>query len=372
MSAFRILHQAAGSRARVGRLTLAHGDVATPAFMPVATHGSVKGLTPRDLRECGAEIVLSNAYHLSLRPGADVIARLGGLHRFMGWDGPILTDSGGYQVFSLATLARVREEGVDFRSHLDGSAHFLGPEEAIRIQEALGSDVAMVLDECPAGDASRDAVQAATERSVRWAARAAAMRSRADQAVFGIVQGGTDLALRAESARATVAIGFDGYALGGLSVGEPRAATWAVAAATAPLLPVDRPRYFMGTGTPEDLARLVGAGIDLFDCVLPTRHARNGTLFTSAGTLVLRHSRHTDDPRPPDERCACYTCSHFSRAYLRHLHMAREPLAVTLNTMHNVSFYERLMRDMRAAIATDAFGAFAAGIVGEEEQSCPG
>jgi queuine tRNA-ribosyltransferase len=371
VSGFRILHQAVGSGARVGRLTLAHGEVATPAFMPVATHGSVKGLTPRDLRECGAEIVLANAYHLSLRPGADVIARLGGLHRFMGWDGPILTDSGGYQIFSLATLARVREEGVDFRSHLDGSTHFLGPEEAMHIQEALGSDVAMVLDECPPGGAPRDVVLAATERSARWAARAVATRSHPEQAVFGIVQGGSDLGLRAESARATVALGFDGYALGGLSVGEPREVTWAVAAVTAPLLPADRPRYFMGSGTPEDLARLVGAGIDLFDCVLPTRHARNGALFTSAGTVVLRHACYADDPRPADERCACYTCSRFSRAYLRHLHMAREPLAVTLNTMHNVTYYERLMQDMRTAIVADAFGAFAAGVVGEERHSWP-
>jgi len=368
VSAFRILHRAAGSDARVGRLSLPHGDVATPAFMPVATHGSVKGLTPRDLQACGAEIVLANAYHLSLRPGADVIARLGGLHRFMGWDGPILTDSGGYQIFSLATLARVREEGVDFRSHLDGSAHFLGPEEAVRIQERLGSDVAMVLDECPPGDASREVVLAAAERSARWAARALAVRSRADQTLFGIVQGGTDLALRAESVRATVALGFDGYALGGLSVGEPRPTTWEIAAATAPLLPADRPRYFMGTGTPEDLARLVGAGIDLFDCVLPTRHARNGTLFTSAGPLVLRHARYADDARPADERCACYTCSHFTRAYLRHLHMAREPLAVTLNTMHNVTYYERLMQEMRAAIEADAYQTFAAGVVAEEGQ----
>ncbi len=368
---FRVLQEAAGSAARRGRLALAHGEVATPAFMPVATHGSVKGLTPRDLRDCGAEMLLSNAYHLALRPGADVIAGLGGLHRFMGWDGPILTDSGGYQVFSLATLARVREEGVDFRSHLDGSAHFLGPEEVVRIQESLGSDVAMVLDECPAGGAAREVVQAATERSLRWAARALAARTRGDQAVFGIVQGGTDLSLRAESARATVALGFDGYALGGLSVGEPREATWAVAAATAPLLPADRPRYFMGGGTPEDLVRLVAAGIDLFDCVLPTRHARNGALFTSAGVVVLRHAAYAADARPPDERCACYTCAHFSRAYLRHLHMAREPLAVTLNTMHNVTYYQRLMRDMRAAIAANAFAGFAIGALGEEMQACP-
>ena len=368
---FRILHHTAGSAARVGRLTLTHGEVATPAFMPVATHGSVKGLTPRDLGECGAEIVLANAYHLTLRPGAEVIARLGGLHAFMGWDGPILTDSGGYQVFSLATLARVREEGVDFRSHLDGSMHFLGPEEVVGIQEALGSDVAMVLDECPAGGAPRDVVQTATERSLRWGARALAARTRGDQAVFGIVQGGIDLALRAESARATVALGFDGYALGGLSVGEPREATWAVAAATAPLLPADCPRYFMGTGTPEDLIRLVAAGIDLFDCVLPTRHARNGALFTSGGVVVLRHAAYTTDPRPADERCPCYTCAHFSRAYLRHLHMAREPLAVTLNTMHNVTYYQGLMREMRAAIAANTFGAFAVDMLGEETQECP-
>jgi len=368
---FRISHQAVGSAARTGRLALAHGEVETPAFMPVATHGSVKGLTPRDLRECGTAIVLSNAYHLGLRPGAGVIARLGGLHAFMGWDGPILTDSGGYQVFSLAALARVREEGVDFRSHLDGSAHFLGPEEAIAIQEALGSDVAMVLDECPPGGAAPDVVQAATERSLRWAARAAAARTRADQAVFGIVQGGTDLRLRAESARATVALGFDGHAIGGLSVGEPRETTWAVAAATAPLLPAERPCYFMGTGTPEDLVRLVAAGIDLFDCVLPTRHARNGTLFTSAGTVVLRHAVYTDDPRPADERCPCYTCAHFSRAYLRHLHMAREPLAVTLNTMHNVTYYQGLMRQMRSAIGANDFTAFARGALGEERQPWP-
>ena len=368
---FRVLQQAAGSAARLGRLTLTHGEVATPAFMPVATHGSVKGLTPRDLRECGTEMLLSNAYHLALRPGAEVIGRLGGLHAFMGWDGPILTDSGGYQVFSLANLARVREEGVDFRSHLDGSAHFFGPEEVVRLQETLGSDVAMVLDECPAGGAPRDVVQAATERSLRWAARALAVRGRADQAVFGIVQGGTDLALRAESARATVALGFDGYALGGLSVGEAREATWAVAAATAPLLPADRPRYFMGGGTPEDLVRLVASGIDLFDCVLPTRHARNGALFTSAGVVVLRHAAYTDDPRPADERCSCYTCTHFSRAYLRHLHMAREPLAVTLNTMHNVTYYQGLMREMRAAIAANAFGTFAVGVLGEEMQAWP-
>ena len=375
MIGFRLVHQAAGTRARVGSLTLAHGEVATPAFMPVATHGSVKGLTPRELRRCGVQMLLANAYHLWLRPGCEVIAGLGGLHRFTGWDGPILTDSGGYQIFSLAALARVTDEGVRFRSHLDGSAHLITPEDMIGAQERLGSDVAMILDECPPGDASRERVAAAAERTARWAQRTVAARSRADQAVFGIVQGGTDLALRAESARAMIALGFDGYALGGLSVGEPRPQTWAVAAATAPLLPGDRPRYFMGAGTPADLVALVAAGIDLFDCVVPTRHARNGTLFTREGVRVIRHARYAADPLPPDEECACYTCAHFSRAYLRHLFMAREPLAVTLNTIHNVTHYQNLMREVRAAIAAGTFADFAATVLGtrgeEEVAPCP-
>lgn len=370
MTRFRVLHQAAGAGVRLGCLSLAHGEVPTPAFMPVATHGSVKGLTPREIREAGTDMILANAYHLWLRPGCEVIHRLGGLHRFMGWDGPILSDSGGYQIFSLAPLARVREDGVEFRSHLDGSTHFVTPEDMVRAQEQLGSDVAMILDECPPGRAARATMAAAAERTARWATRAAAVRSRSDQALFGIVQGGTDLELRAESARVMVALGFDGYALGGLSVGEPREETWAVAAATAALLPADRPRYFMGTGTPADLVRLVGAGIDLFDCVLPTRHARNGMLFTSAGPVVIRNARYSDDGRPLDARCRCYTCAHFSRAYVRHLVMAREPLAVTLNTLHNVTYYETLMREMRAAIAANAFAAFATGVI-REEVACP-
>lgn len=359
MTIFQLLHRDAGSAARRGRLSLAHGDVETPAFMPVATHGSVKGLTPIQIKETGAQMILSNAYHLWLRPGCDVIEAAGGLHRFAGWDAPILTDSGGYQVFSLAALARVTDEGVTFRSHIDGSAHALTPEDVIRAQERLGSDVAMILDECPPGDADRATVTAATERTARWAARAVAARARADQAVFGIVQGGVHLDLRAESAREMVALGFDGYALGGLSVGEPRPDTWRVAAATTPHLPIDQPRYFMGAGTPTDLVRLVAAGVDLFDCVLPTRLARNGTLFTTHGPLVIRHARHVADCRPVDDACACYTCRHFSRAYLRHLLMAREPLAVTLNTLHNLTYYQSLMRRMREAIATDTFAAFA-------------
>jgi queuine tRNA-ribosyltransferase len=359
MSRFTLLHEDAGSAARRGRLQLTHGEVETPAFMPVATHGSVKGLTPIEIRATGAEMILSNAYHLWLRPGCDVVHSVGGLHRFIGWDGPILTDSGGYQIFSLATLARVTDAGVTFRSHLDGSTHVLTPEDAIRVQERLGSDVAMILDECPSGDADRSTVEAATARTTAWAARAARARRRADQAVFGIVQGGTHLDLRAESARTMVAIGFDGYALGGLSVGEPRPDTWRVAAAMAPQLPRHQPRYFMGAGTPTDLLHLVRAGVDLFDCVLPTRMARNGTLFTSTGTLVIRHARHADDARPLDEACTCYTCTHFSRAYLRHLVMAREPLAVTLNTLHNLTYYETLMARIRDAIVADRFMAFA-------------
>lgn len=369
MTGFRVLRQAAGG-ARLGRLTLAHGEVPTPAFMPVATYGSVKGLTPRDLREAGTDMILANAYHLWLRPGCDVIAGLGGLHRFMGWDGPVLTDSGGYQIFSLAALARVTDDGVTFRSHLDGSAHAVSPEGMVRAQERLGSDVAMILDECAPAGAAPEVVSRAAERTARWAARAVCARTSATQALFGIVQGGMDLATRRASAQAMVALDFDGYALGGLSVGEPRATTWAVAAATAAWLPSERPRYFMGGGTPEDLVRLVAAGVDLFDCVLPTRHARNGTLFTSVGALVIRHACYADDRRPLDAACECYTCRHFSRAYLRHLLLAREPLAVTLNTMHNVRYYQTLMRDMRTAIANDAFDPFVAAVLRESEMPC--
>jgi queuine tRNA-ribosyltransferase len=367
VSRFDVLKEASDSAARLGRLHLTHGEVATPAFMPVGTHASVKGLTPRDLRATGTEMILANAYHLWLRPGAAAVERLGGLHRFMGWDGPILTDSGGYQVFSLAALARVKDEGVTFRSHLDGSAHLLTPESSVAAQEQLGSDVAMVLDECPPGGASREVAAAAVERTTAWAARAQAARTRPDQALFGIVQGGTDLALRAESARAIVGLGFDGYAIGGLSVGEPRPLTWSVAAATTPLLPRDHARYFMGAGTPADLVQLVAAGVDMFDCVLPTRHARNGTLFTSAGTVVIRHARHADDAGPLDPACDCYTCTGFSRAYLRHLAMAREPLAVTLATLHNVTYYQRLMRTIREAIAHDELETLRRRILGEAE-----
>lgn len=362
MIGFQVLHEERGSAARTGRLSLPHGDVSTPAFMPVATHGSLKGLTPREIDETGAEMILSNAYHLWVRPGSKLIADLGGLHQFMGWERPILTDSGGYQIFSLGPLVKVTDDGVSFRSYLDGSAHFLTPEDVVGIQEDLGSDIAMVLDECPPGQADVAVARAAMERTTAWAQRAVTCRQRTDQALFGIVQGGTDVALRAESVQALVDLPFEGYAIGGLSVGEPRTETRAVAAATAQMLPQDRPRYFMGAGTPADLVDLVACGIDMFDCVLPTRHARNGTLFTSTGAVVIRNACHTDDSRPVDSDCDCYTCTHFSRAYLRHLAMAREPLAVTLNTMHNVTYYQRLMRRIREAIASDTFAALHAAL----------
>jgi queuine tRNA-ribosyltransferase len=293
----------------------------------------------------------------------------------MAWDGPILTDSGGYQLFSLAALARVDDDGITFRSHLDGSAHAITPETIVRVQEQLGSDVAMILDECLPAGASRDRLETAVARTAAWAARAVAARQRDDQALFGIVQGGTDLELRRESAVATTALGFDGYAIGGLAVGEPRATTWAVAASTAAELPRDRPRYFMGGGTPEDIVRLVAGGVDMFDCVLPTRHARNGTLFTRTGSVVIRNARYAADDEPVDVTCPCYTCGHFSRAYLRHLQMSREPLAVTLNTIHNVTHYQRLMSDIREAIAAGTFAAYAerapsTGTGEDEEAAC--
>jgi queuine tRNA-ribosyltransferase len=348
----------------------AHGVVQTPAFMPVGTQGAVKALTHRQLEELGAEIILGNTYHLYLRPGDQLIARAGGLHRFMGWPRPILTDSGGYQIFSLADRRRVTEDGAEFRSHLDGSRHLLTPERATDIQAQLGSDIAMVLDECVATPSESEAVREAMERSVRWAARA---RVRLDQirqgdaragevaatnpgqAQFGIIQGGTDPALRAESVHATVEIGFEAYALGGLSVGELPDVMYDVVGRTAPLLPDDRPRYLMGTGMPDDLFESVARGVDLFDCVLPTRNARNGQLITRHGPISIKNVRYAEDPEPPDPGCGCYTCRHFSRAYLRHLYVSGEMAAATLNTLHNLYFYLDTMRAIREAIVFNAF-----------------
>lgn len=352
-----------GSRARVGRLVLPHGTVETPAFMPVGTQGTVKGIDPAELAGAGASIVLANTYHLWLRPGHEAVQALGGLHRFMGWPGPILTDSGGYQVHSLASLRKVEDEGVTFRSHLDGSRRTLTPEGAVEIQLALGADVLMALDECPPYPAEPTAVRAAADRTLRWAARcreAWLARRTGGSLLFGIVQGGTDLRLRAEQAGALGELSLPGYALGGLSIGEPKALMYDIVEWTAGHLPDDRPRYLMGVGTPEDLVEGVARGIDLFDCVLPTRNARNGTLFTSEGRLSVKLAANARDPRPPDPNCDCSTCRRFSRAYLRHLFVAGEMLGARLNTIHNLTYYLRLMAEVRAAIREGRFAAFRA------------
>jgi len=352
-------------------MVTAHGTVETPAFMPVGTQGAVKAMTERDLVDLGAEIILGNTYHLFLRPGDEPIARLGGLHRFIGWNRPILTDSGGYQVFSLAGIRRLNEEGVRFRSHLDGTEHLLTPERAADIQAQLGSDIAMVLDQCAATPAPTASARDAMERTHRWATRGRArfqairggdvdglLVTNPGQAQFGIVQGGIEPDLRAESAQRTLDVGFEAYAIGGLSVGEPVDTMYDIVSHTAPLLPEDRPRYLMGTGMPDDLVECVARGIDLFDCVLPTRNARNGQLLTREGRIVIKHARFAEDPRPPDPQCGCYTCRGFSRAYLRHLFLANEMTAATLNTLHNLHFYLDTMRRLREAIMFGTFEMF--------------
>ena len=357
--------------ARRGRLHLAHGTVETPAFMPVGTRGAVKGVTLADLGALGADILLANTYHLHLRPGDALIAALGGLHAFAGWERPLLTDSGGYQVFSLAERRRLSEDGVVFQSHLDGRALSLTPESAADIQARLGADVAMMLDECPSWPASSDEAEAAMTRTLRWARRGRdrflglasgrisdVARPTPGQAQFGIVQGGTFKALRDRSVEGTVAIGFEGYALGGLSVGEPPALMYDIVAHTAAQLPAAAPRYLMGVGTPADLVQAVARGIDLFDCVLPTRNARNGQLFTRRGPLAIRNARYASDTRPPDPECGCPTCRRHSRAYLRHLALAGEMTGATLNTLHNLYFYLDTMRAIRNAIESGTFNLF--------------
>lgn len=342
---------AQGVRARRGRLHLTHGVVDTPAFMPVGTAGSVKALSPVDIKDAGAQIVLANTYHLWVRPGHRLIEGLGGLHRFMDWDGPILTDSGGYQVFSLKDMRKISEEGVKFRSPLDGEWRHLTPEVAVEIQEALGVDVAMAFDECIEWPADRERVVASTQRTTRWLNRCLAARRHADRtAVFGIVQGGFYEDLRVAHAQELAAMDLDGYAIGGLSVGEPREELLEAVGYTAPHLPEHKVRYLMGVGYPHDIVDAVIRGIDLFDCVIPTRTARFGTAFTSEGRVTIKHGRYRDDPRPLDEACACYTCARFSRAYLRHLFTSNEILAPRLLTLHNVTFYQRLVARLRAAV----------------------
>ena len=347
---FRVTKTDAASKARLGVLTTPHGRVATPAFMPVGTQATVKAMTPDECRSLGAEILLANAYHLYLRPGVEVVEAHGGLHRFMGWDGPLLTDSGGFQVMSLAKLRKITPDGVMFQSHIDGSEHLLSPEKAVAIQEALGADIIMALDECAPYPTTYDYAREAMVLTNSWAERCRAAKRRDDQALFGIVQGGMFADLRAESARAITALEFDGHAIGGLSVGESKELLRTVVEATVPLLPEASPRYLMGVGTPLDLVEQVMRGIDLFDCVLPTRNARTGTLYTSQGRIIIKHARYLDDLRPLDPDCPCYTCATFTRSYLRHLFQAGEILASRLNTLHNLTFYMRLMAEIRGAI----------------------
>ena len=345
---------------RSGVLSVAHGTVDTPAFMPVGTYGTVKAMTPEELRLVGAEMVLGNTFHLMLRPGMEIIGLHGGLHGFMHWDGPILTDSGGFQVFSLGAMRKITEEGVRFRSPIDGSPVFLGPEESMAVQRDLGSDIVMVFDECTPYPASYDQARASMELSLRWARRSRQAHEGNPNALFGIVQGGLYENLRQASLSGLVELGFDGYAIGGLSVGEPKEDRRRVLNALLAAMPWDRPRYLMGVGTPEDIVEAVGFGVDMFDCVLPTRNARNGHLFTRFGDLRIRNARFRDDPRPIDAECACYTCRNFSRAYLRHLDKCGEILGARLNTIHNLFYYEDLMRRIRSAIEADAWPAFVA------------
>ncbi|PID72216.1 MAG: tRNA guanosine(34) transglycosylase Tgt [Desulfobulbus propionicus] len=344
--------------ARRGEVTTLHGTIQTPVFMPVGTQASVKAVTPENLKEVGAQIILGNTYHLFIRPGHELIKTFGGLHGFMNWDGPILTDSGGFQIFSLMELSKITEEGAAFRSHLDGSKLFLSPEDAVHVQEALGSDIMMALDTCIPYPATRNEAAKATALTTRWAKRCKEALSGTGQHLFGIVQGGMYPDMRIEAIQQLTDIGFPGYALGGLSVGEPKELMYEMLAATVSHMPAAHPKYLMGVGTPEDLVEGVYHGIDMFDCVMPTRNARNGMLFTSQGRLVIKNARYQDDPRPVDESCTCYTCRNYSRAYLRHLFQCREILAYQLNSIHNLHHYCTLMEEMRTAIEKDQFMAF--------------
>ena len=344
---------------RRGVLNFARGSVETPAFMPVGTYGSVKSLTPEEVRQSGAQILLGNTFHLMLRPGVEIIQAHGDLHDFMHWDGPILTDSGGFQVFSLAAKRSVTEDGVWFRAPTDGARVFLGPQESMAVQRGLGSDIVMVLDECTPIPATRDTVAGSMALSLRWARACKHHHGDNSSALFGIVQGGLYTDLRSESAEGTVEIGFDGYAIGGLSVGESQAERERILDHTVGLLPEDAPRYLMGVGRPEDIIEAVRRGVDMFDCVMPTRNARNGHLFTSSGVVRIRNACHARDTRPVDEDCSCYTCQHYSRAYLRHLDRCNEILGARLHTIHNLHFYQHLMSGIRNAICSGSFAAFA-------------
>jgi queuine tRNA-ribosyltransferase len=355
---FELLKTDPSSKARLGRLTTSRGVIETPVFMPVGTQGSVKALDPRELSEMGTQIILGNTYHLGIRPGLEIIRQAGGLHRFIHWPHPILTDSGGFQVFSLAKIRKIKAHGVEFRSHLDGSLLFLGPKEAMAIQRTLGSDIAMVFDDCPPHTSPPREKRAAVERTIRWARECREQPRIEGQQVFGIVQGGTDATLREECARAIVNLGFDGYAIGGVSVGEPEAEIFRAIELTEPFLPTDRPRYAMGLGTPAQLVELVARGVDMFDCVLPTRVARNGTAFTRRGTFAIKGGAVKADLGPIEEGCDCFACRHFSRAYLRHLLNVKEILGLRMVSVHNSHMYLKLMADLRAHLAAGTFAEF--------------
>jgi len=360
MFSFNIKKQSSESNARTGAIKTDRGEINTPIFMPVGTLASVKSVSPEELKTLGAQIILGNTYHLYLRPGCDVIELFSGLHTFMNWDRPILTDSGGFQVFSLAKLSKISEEGYSFQSHIDGSRHMLTPEKSIEVQQCLGSNIIMCLDQCIQHPAERRAAETALSLTTRWAARCktAWEGNTSGGALFGIVQGGMYNNLRQRSLEAIAEIGFNGYAVGGLSVGEPKDLMLEVADFTIPKLPGQAPRYVMGVGTPEDLVELVGMGADMFDCVMPTRNARNGQLFANRGTINICNARFKYDTEPVERQCRCYTCRHYSRAYLRHLYMARELLAYRLNTLHNLYYYLDLMQQIRTAIDQDRFKAF--------------
>ena len=345
-------------KARLGSLTTAHGTVETPLFMPVGTQGTVKAAIHRDLREMGAQMLLANAYHLYLRPGDRLIKEMGGIHRFSGWNGAVLTDSGGYQIFSLGVLREIKEEGVTFQSHIDGSKHFLTPERIIEVQENIGADICMVLDECVPYPSSYEYTLASVDLTTRWAARCNGAKKQNASLLFGIVQGGTYEELRRRSVTDLMKIGFDGYAMGGFSVGEPKSTMWQMADVVLEYLPKEKPRYLMGVGFPEDILEGVKRGIDMFDCVIPTRHARNGSLFTAAGRINIKHAQYAHDDQPLDSACSCYTCTNYSRAYLRHLFVSHELTSYYLNTLHNLFFYTNFLRSIRLSIAEGTFQQF--------------
>lgn len=355
---YTLIHQDKNSKARLGRVTTAHGDFDTPAFMTVGTHATVKGLMFKDVQEAGAQIVLANAYHVYLKPGMEVIKKAGGLHKFMSWDKPILTDSGGYQVFSLALYRKISDQGVEFQSHIDGSKHFLRPEDVVKIQETLGSDILMPLDECVHYPCTKEESRVAMERTLAWAKRSKAAHRDAPGKLFGIVQGATYEDLRSDCAKRLVEMDFDGYSIGGVSVGESSNLIYNILELVAGLLPPDKPRYAMGIGYPFDILEAVERGVDMFDCVIPTRYGRNGTAFTSCGKVTIRNASYTEDFRPLDAKCGCYTCQNFSRAYLRHLFNAKEMLGLVLLSLHNVYFFLDLMRSIRRAISEDNFTQF--------------